>query len=221
MIKQKAETKKIKEAVYIQRHASLSEKISTSQSPYEDNYNLNKNINSRSQEASTNIPVSQEHTVNELLHALLHVLSKPEKRLKKITTQDNSNNTFQQTNNNIGASIMNNTPHEKNSLYKNLIFANSSSPSSSHYIPKNIATHNSSATFKQSEHVWYIAVAPAHLRGLDAISNIFGKSRGTVRSWYQKGAPIAYDGISYCSEYNTLFSWYLNHHKHYDAKTKL
>ncbi len=61
------------------------------------------------------------------------------------------------------------------------------------------------------ESIWCVALAPVHLKGLDTIGKIFGKSKNTVRAWCNKGAPIAYDGNSYSTEYMSLFTWYLDY----------
>ncbi len=61
--------------------------------------------------------------------------------------------------------------------------------------------------------VWYVAIAPVHLRGLETIGRVFGKSKNTVKDWCNCGAPIAYDGSSYCAEYITLFTWYLDYYR--------
>lgn len=66
---------------------------------------------------------------------------------------------------------------------------------------------------KRPEHLWCIALAPMHLQGLEGIAKAFGKGKATVREWREKGAPIAYDGSMYFSEYNTLFAWFLNNEK--------
>lgn len=70
-------------------------------------------------------------------------------------------------------------------------------------------SHNNQLT-KRPEHLWCIALAPLHLQGIEGIARAFGKGKATIREWREKGAPIAYDGSVYFSEYNTLFAWFLN-----------
>jgi len=113
--------------------------------------------------------------------------------------------------------------YEKNGSHKNIqyshsVLAKSPHSSSQAHVSEKVSNDFNTTAFKQTEHTWCIAIAPIHLRGLDAIGKIFGKSRGTVKSWCKEGAPIAYDGTSYCSEYNALFAWYLNHYKYDDEK---
>ena len=50
-------------------------------------------------------------------------------------------------------------------------------------------------------------IAPKHLQSIEAICTEFKKTRRTVKQSIKKGAPIAYDGRSYCSEYNRLMDW--------------
>ncbi len=60
---------------------------------------------------------------------------------------------------------------------------------------------------------WCYSLTPVHLRNLEIICKIFGRSRYTVKQWAKDGAPIVYDGVSYISEYNALFSWLINYYK--------
>lgn len=216
MAKNKSEAKKIQQTVDLQKDSFLSKKITKAKSLNENNCESSKNNISASQGFFTSSSPTQKHRRSELLHTLSHPAPNLERKLTKAPTQNSFNTALQKFTNSVVPSKNSLISHEKNSLENHFIFTNS--PPSSHYTSKNIVTSNNTSAFKQSESICYIAVAPAHLRGLDAISKIFGKSRGTIRSWYQKGAPIAYDGISYCSEYNTLFIWYLKHHKYYDLK---
>ena len=55
-----------------------------------------------------------------------------------------------------------------------------------------------------------VVVAPVHLKKLSDICATLGKTRDTVKSWYGKGAPIAYDGVQYSAEYNQLVTWLVN-----------
>lgn len=52
-----------------------------------------------------------------------------------------------------------------------------------------------------------VCVAPRHLPSLAAIAAKFKRSPNTVRDWYRKGAPIAFDGSRYSAEYNQLQAW--------------
>lgn len=60
---------------------------------------------------------------------------------------------------------------------------------------------------------WCYSLTPVHLKSLDIICKIFGRSRHTVKQWAKEGAPIVYDGVSYISEYNALFSWLLDFYR--------
>lgn len=60
---------------------------------------------------------------------------------------------------------------------------------------------------------WCYSLTPIHLKSLDIICKIFGRSRYTVKQWAKEGAPIVYDGVSYISEYNALFSWLLDFYR--------
>lgn len=66
---------------------------------------------------------------------------------------------------------------------------------------------------RQKPLTWCYSITPIHLRNLEIICKIFGRSRYTVKQWVKEGAPIVYDGVSYISEYNALFSWLLNYYK--------
>ncbi len=59
--------------------------------------------------------------------------------------------------------------------------------------------------FQPSSH--YTVVAPKHLRSLAEICKTYGKGRESVKKWYSEGAPIAFDGFSYFSEYHALQNW--------------
>lgn len=61
--------------------------------------------------------------------------------------------------------------------------------------------------------IWCYSITPVHLKNLDIICKIFGRSRYTVKQWAKEGAPIVYDGVSYISEYNALFSWLLDFYR--------
>ncbi len=63
------------------------------------------------------------------------------------------------------------------------------------------------------ENIWCVAIAPVHLKGMEAICKVFGKSRNTIKTWCKNGAPIAFDGYCYYAEYMTLFTWFLNYFK--------
>ena len=52
-----------------------------------------------------------------------------------------------------------------------------------------------------------VLVAPVHMKTMSEICATFGKKRDTVKKWYAKGAPIAYDGAQYSAEYNQLMAW--------------
>lgn len=60
---------------------------------------------------------------------------------------------------------------------------------------------------------WCFSMTPVHLKGLDIICKIFGRSRYTVKQWAKEGAPIVFDGVSYISEYNALFAWLLDFYR--------
>lgn len=64
---------------------------------------------------------------------------------------------------------------------------------------------------------WCYSITPVHLKNLEIICKIFGRSRYTVKQWAKDGAPIVYDGISYISEYNALFSWLLDYYRNETA----
>ena len=66
---------------------------------------------------------------------------------------------------------------------------------------------------KQHSLTWCYSITPVHLKGLDIICKIFGRSRYTVKQWSKEGAPIVFDGISYISEYNALFGWLLDRYR--------
>lgn len=106
----------------------------------------------------------------------------------------------------------------QNTVIKDKYITTSSSSSSSaytyhkEYLEKKQITV-SEVVSKNLEHTWCTALAPVHIKGLDNIAKLFGRSRGTLRIWTQEGAPIIYDGVSYYSEYNTLFAWLLNRYK--------
>ncbi len=53
----------------------------------------------------------------------------------------------------------------------------------------------------------YTVVAPRHLRSLAEICKTYGKGRESVKKWFDEGAPIAFDGFSYFSEYHALQNW--------------
>ncbi len=53
----------------------------------------------------------------------------------------------------------------------------------------------------------YTIVAPRHLRSLAEICKTYGKGRESVKKWFDEGAPIAFDGFSYFSEYHALQNW--------------
>lgn len=55
-----------------------------------------------------------------------------------------------------------------------------------------------------------VFLAPRHLSSLAAIAAKFQRSPNTIREWYQRGAPIAFDGGRYSAEYNTLQAWCVN-----------
>lgn len=65
----------------------------------------------------------------------------------------------------------------------------------------------------QKSMTWCYSITPVHLKGLDIICKIFGRSRYTVKQWSKEGAPIVFDGISYISEYNALFGWLLDRYR--------
>ncbi len=75
--------------------------------------------------------------------------------------------------------------------------------------------HSPIYTFQKTHKplTWCYSITPVHLRNMDIICKIFGRSRYTVKQWAKEGAPIVYDGVSYISEYNALFSWLLNYYK--------
>lgn len=75
--------------------------------------------------------------------------------------------------------------------------------------------HSPVHTFQEQHKplTWCYSITPIHLRNLEIICKIFGRSRYTVKQWAREGAPIVYDGVSYISEYNALFSWLLNYYK--------
>ncbi len=116
------------------------------------------------------------------------------------------------------SSTSNSTRVTKNSPNCNTVkytFIPSTSNSPATFISKKIPSSSASES-QAAKNTWCIGIAPMHLRSLDTISKVFGKRRETVKSWYEEGAPIAYDGTSYCSEYNLLFAWYLNQHQYRD-----
>jgi hypothetical protein len=61
------------------------------------------------------------------------------------------------------------------------------------------------------QHGASLAVAPLHLRRLADICTTFGRTEETVKKWRRSGAPIAFDGASYCAEYNQLQAWLVDH----------
>lgn len=81
--------------------------------------------------------------------------------------------------------------------------------------PENLFIHSPIHTFHEQckPLTWCYSITPIHLRNLEIICKIFGRSRYTVKQWIRDGAPIVYDGVSYISEYNALFSWLLNYYK--------
>lgn len=81
--------------------------------------------------------------------------------------------------------------------------------------PEDLFIHSPIHTFKEQHKplTWCYSITPIHLRNLEIICKIFGRSRYTVKQWVKDGAPIVYDGVSYISEYNALFSWLLNYYK--------
>lgn len=52
-----------------------------------------------------------------------------------------------------------------------------------------------------------VVVAPMHLKSMTEICGCFGKSRISVKGWYENKAPIAFDGKQYFAEYNALQAW--------------
>lgn len=80
---------------------------------------------------------------------------------------------------------------------------------------KDLFVHSPVHTFQEQHKplTWCYSITPIHLRNLEIICKIFGRSRYTVKQWAKEGAPIVYDGVSYISEYNALFSWLLNYYK--------
>lgn len=132
-----------------------------------------------------------------------------------ITTQNTNNLSLQRTSSQNAekkrAHTRNRTEHLKlKNVYKQRILQaskylllNSSTDTPFSYLNKN-------SLIKRPEHLWCIALAPVHLQGLDGIARAFGKGKATIKEWRDKGAPIAYDGSMYFSEYNTLFAWFLN-----------
>lgn len=81
--------------------------------------------------------------------------------------------------------------------------------------PKDLFIHSPIHFFHEQHKplTWCYSLTPIHLRNLEIICKIFGRSRYTVKQWVKEGAPIVYDGVSYISEYNALFSWLLNYYK--------
>lgn len=81
--------------------------------------------------------------------------------------------------------------------------------------PENLFIHSPIHRFQEQHKplTWCYSLTPVHLRNLEIICKIFGRSRYTVKQWVKDGAPIVYDGVSYISEYNALFSWLLNYYK--------
>ncbi len=52
-----------------------------------------------------------------------------------------------------------------------------------------------------------LSVCPEHLSSLRKICIKFKKARSSVLKWKEEGAPIAFDGLKYCAEYNQLQNW--------------
>ena len=52
-----------------------------------------------------------------------------------------------------------------------------------------------------------VPVAPVHLKSMGEICATFSKTRETIKTWYDLGAPIAFDGERYSAEYNQLQAW--------------
>lgn len=50
-----------------------------------------------------------------------------------------------------------------------------------------------------------------HLKGIQAIGELFGVSRRTVRDWTRRGAPIRLVGRKYQASYHDLWAWVFEH----------
>lgn len=110
----------------------------------------------------------------------------------------------------------NNTSHESSFF----AFPYTNSQNETQYLyeksnPDDVFIHSPVFTFQEQHKplTWCYSITPIHLRNLEIICKIFGRSRYTVKQWVKEGAPIVYDGVSYISEYNALFSWLLNYYK--------
>lgn len=109
---------------------------------------------------------------------------------------------------------MNNTSHE--SSFFAFPYTNSQNKTEYRYENEEDLFIHSPVYTLQEHHkplTWCYSMTPIHLRNLEIICKIFGRSRYTVKQWVKEGAPIVYDGVSYISEYNALFSWLLNYYK--------
>lgn len=138
------------------------------------------------------------------------------------------------TNNNSISSLQS---HKKSSINKNKIIQTNNYTSSSHHhkfstnqYMSDSDCYNEISSYdelsnelfinspvytvqKQNSLTWCYSITPIHLKGLDIICKIFGRSRYTVKQWSKEGAPIVFDGISYISEYNALFGWLLDRYR--------
>ena len=54
-----------------------------------------------------------------------------------------------------------------------------------------------------------VSVTPLQIKTLADLCVIYGKTRDTIKKWYQEGAPINFDGANYSADYHLLEAWRL------------
>lgn len=62
-----------------------------------------------------------------------------------------------------------------------------------------------------------VAVEPLPLPSLNAIAKEFRRSKDTVRTWFDEGAPIWKDGDSYGGDYHEINAWLILRTRRKDA----
>ena len=55
-----------------------------------------------------------------------------------------------------------------------------------------------------------VMVAPLQIKTLGDLCSIYGKTKETIKRWYQEGAPINFDGANYSADYHSLETWRLS-----------
>jgi hypothetical protein len=49
------------------------------------------------------------------------------------------------------------------------------------------------------------------MKNLGEICAKYGKTKATIKKWYEDGAPINFGGVNYSADYHLLERWRLKH----------